>query len=260
MKIFISHTNNDRPLADKIVEKLKSDGHIVHFDADNIRPGASWAAELTNAINSADAVIFLISKSSSENVIFEQELGLAISARYSERQTKIIPILLEKHVQIPFFLRDIIYLDLTESNSEEEFNHKIMQLLSSLKEAEPAGLVESQLYAREAAIAAAKKHLQMEKAFYIEEKKRHFRSLFLWTIMSTFIGLAAVATTLLNIFTDIQYIGIMALIFSMSGFCLALFVFYQQLQSEGKNSKSSEFIESIFSNFEKNKARGAYDD
>lgn len=66
MRIFISYSSPDRPLAEEIQLALLGEGHDVFFDKESLPPGGEYHKRIKSAIILADAFIFLITKNSVE--------------------------------------------------------------------------------------------------------------------------------------------------------------------------------------------------
>lgn len=205
MHIFLSYAHSDKVIVEKFAERLKAVGHEVFFDAQDIQLGASLSAALSAGINAADAVIFFISKSALQSAWFNKELGIAVSNRYSDRQTRIIPVLLDKDATPPFFLNDYLCLDLTSAESEEDINLKIASLAASLKKGEPKGAPESELIQRQREIELEQQFLLAKKIQHEELKKYKARQLFFLTTIVAMFSMTGVVIFLLNTFANVRF-------------------------------------------------------
>jgi TIR domain len=64
MKVFLSYSSAQRPLAEKIVELLDSEGHDVFFDRDSLQAGETFDQRIRKAIGGCQLFIFLVSAES----------------------------------------------------------------------------------------------------------------------------------------------------------------------------------------------------
>jgi hypothetical protein len=82
--LFISHSSEDRPVAEALTRRLAAEGLRSYFlDVDpeqGIRVGRSWERELYTELRRADAVLYLSSASSDVSRWCFAELALARSA------------------------------------------------------------------------------------------------------------------------------------------------------------------------------------
>lgn len=61
MKIFISYASEERPTADELAVRLRTEGHTVFLDQDNLPEGEGYDARIRAAIASCDLFLFLVS-------------------------------------------------------------------------------------------------------------------------------------------------------------------------------------------------------
>lgn len=61
MKIFISYASEERPIADELAVRLRTEGHTVFLDKDNLPEGEGYDAQIRAAIASCDLFLFLVS-------------------------------------------------------------------------------------------------------------------------------------------------------------------------------------------------------
>jgi hypothetical protein len=105
--LFISHSSEDRPVAEALTRRLAAEGLRSYFlDVDpeqGIRVGRSWERELYTELRRADAVLYLSSASSDVSRWCFAELALARSAG-----TPVFPVLLDGGGNHPL-LRDTQY-------------------------------------------------------------------------------------------------------------------------------------------------------
>jgi F0F1-type ATP synthase assembly protein I len=126
MKIFLSFVSRDRGAAEQIIRHLRASGFDIVTGHAEISPGAHWPSELLRAIKSCDAVVVLLSAASlkSEYASFE------ISAAVASKEKILIPVVLEKGLELPFFLRDIHYIDLSNPRDWQEGLDSLVRALT----------------------------------------------------------------------------------------------------------------------------------
>ncbi|PWB47077.1 MAG: hypothetical protein C3F18_12225 [Nitrosomonadales bacterium] len=61
MKIFISYASEERPIADELAVRLRTEGHTVFLDKDNLPEGEGYDAQIREAIATCDLYLFLVS-------------------------------------------------------------------------------------------------------------------------------------------------------------------------------------------------------
>ena len=64
MKIFLSYSSRDTPVAKDINLALEGSGHQVFFDKSSLPPAGDYHARIRSGVDDSDAVVFLISPDS----------------------------------------------------------------------------------------------------------------------------------------------------------------------------------------------------
>ena len=91
MKVFISHSQETKPLARQVVQALKNAGLDVWDDEHEIYPGDNWAKVTGEALEEADAMVVLLTPEALESIIVRREISFAIgNERFADR---LIPVL-----------------------------------------------------------------------------------------------------------------------------------------------------------------------
>ena len=78
-KIFISYSSKERNIADKVKLVLESNGVACWMAPNSIPPGSNYTKEIPIAIESADAVVLILSKSAQESNWVPKEIDSAIN-------------------------------------------------------------------------------------------------------------------------------------------------------------------------------------
>lgn len=67
MKLFLSYASEERSIADALAVRLRTEGHTVFFDRDNLPRGEGYDAQIREAIASCDLFLFLVTPASIES-------------------------------------------------------------------------------------------------------------------------------------------------------------------------------------------------
>ena len=130
--VFLSYSRRNSEAAFRIYDHLQSMGIPVWIDQRSIRPGASYAEEIFLAINSASAVVLLLTASSNESREIHREIQLAANAN-----VPVIPLRLEPvtyHPALGYFLAALQWIDATSDEDRARST-----LLDQLRRLLPAG-------------------------------------------------------------------------------------------------------------------------
>lgn len=64
MRLFITYASEDRPVADELAVRLRTDGHDVFLDKDSLPESEAYDARIREAIADCDLYLFLVSPNS----------------------------------------------------------------------------------------------------------------------------------------------------------------------------------------------------
>ena len=103
--VFISYSTKDLSLVERFRKQLEMQDVRVFVAEYDAQPGQLLTRTIKAAIKRCDLFILLWSKNSSESDFVRDEVALADSL-----EKEIIPIQLEKDIQLPVFIRDLKYL------------------------------------------------------------------------------------------------------------------------------------------------------
>jgi hypothetical protein len=113
MRIFLSHANEDKQAAEAIAFSLRSRGHSVFVDRDELPPGDSYDHRIERAVRSSDAFIFLISPASVASGRYTlTELSYA-RRRWPSPAGRVLPVVIRKTSMddIPSYLKAVTLLE-----------------------------------------------------------------------------------------------------------------------------------------------------
>ncbi len=128
-QVFLSFAQEDKRIAQRIAEALRSSGARVLDDAWELASGDSLQSRVAKSIAASDYLVVLLSTHSVQSRWVQYELQGALLSEMNDRAITVIPVLVD-HVTVPSSLRDRLYLDLTK---DEESG--ITQLLRQLSAA-----------------------------------------------------------------------------------------------------------------------------
>lgn len=104
-KVFLSYSTHDLTLVNQIKQRLTSTAVSVFVAEYSVAPGQPLSATIINEIKTCDLFILLWSQSAKGSEWVPQEIGVATSAGKT-----IVPVLLEKDLALPGFLKEHKYL------------------------------------------------------------------------------------------------------------------------------------------------------
>ena len=128
-RVFLSHNSEDKPFARALAHRLKKQGFLVWIDEAEILFGESLITKISDAIfNDTNHLIAIISKKSVGSAWVKKELEWALTREINNRKLFVIPILIDK-VDLPNYLQDKLYADLSEDEEDEAIYEKLYRTL-----------------------------------------------------------------------------------------------------------------------------------
>jgi WD40 repeat protein len=135
-RVFISHTDADRDLADEVLGWLVDDGHQAYLDHDvraGVGVGELWEQRLHDRLRWADAVVCVVSAAYVQSPWCAAEVGIA-----SARGSRLLPLHAEPEVTHPL-LTAVQYTDLRDRSGAR---HRLREALARLDAAGGLGWVD----------------------------------------------------------------------------------------------------------------------
>ncbi len=126
-KVFISYSRKDKDFVRRLHEALNANGMNAWVDWEGIPLSADWMAEITTAIQSADAFLFIISPDSLNSKVCGDELGLGL--RYNK---KLIPILYRPPEKEQAMHEKIAATNWVYMRAEDNFDATVPKLLEAI--------------------------------------------------------------------------------------------------------------------------------
>ncbi|WP_441241705.1 TIR domain-containing protein [Tardiphaga sp. 768_D3_N2_1] len=113
-RIFISHSERDKKIVDRISVRLRSGGFDVFADHFQLRPGDNFQRKISEELTEAAVVLIVLSKNSFRSEWVQQEFAtIALQQEVSERQRRIVPIKIDE-IPVPSYLAHLQYIDLSQ--------------------------------------------------------------------------------------------------------------------------------------------------
>jgi hypothetical protein len=145
MKVFISYSKKDKPVAFRLAEVLKQHGIAVWIFEDSIEIGDNIFQKTEEGLRSSDVIIAILSKNYVSSKWAMQELSMFMTRKLAEESILVIPALIEE-CDIPVFLRDLFYVDF-----RSDFDAAANRIIRDLKEPRPAPTNQESPASRESA-------------------------------------------------------------------------------------------------------------
>jgi len=201
MRVFLSHSYEDNDIAKKVRNYLAHHDLDVFDDKSDIATGSNLKASINQAISASDAVLFFVSKNSEKSQWVQHEMSLAVNNRLKGKDVKLIPLVLDKNAEIPFFLKDYLYLDMSKSN---DFDISMKKLIEGIKSEQKTSARED-LEAKVADIEIEKEFLKLKYMEHEEFKKFKTRQMFFVSMIVTLVSAIIVSIGLLGWVAKIDY-------------------------------------------------------
>jgi hypothetical protein len=94
-KVFISHSSIDKPFVRRLARRLEKEGFGIWLDERELVAGDSLGKKISEALDSARAVLAVASKASIESRWLEFEVNKATS-RMVKGECRVIPVVIDK--------------------------------------------------------------------------------------------------------------------------------------------------------------------
>lgn len=113
MRLFISYSQRDDGIANKISDALKSVGHEVWKWNETLKPGDNIAKKTQEGIENADVFLLIVSENSLNSKSVMQEFSMLALSEISKRELRIIPVLIDNS-SVPSYLLTYLYIDISK--------------------------------------------------------------------------------------------------------------------------------------------------
>ena len=114
--VFLSYASADREIVRRVANGLSKAGLHLWFDQSSLMPGADWVREIESGLDTADFIVFFISRHSAHSGSAQKELQIALHRQVlGEHGAVLLPVLLEQ-ADVPPLLRQIHWVDMMDRN------------------------------------------------------------------------------------------------------------------------------------------------
>src|SRR4028119_1800105 len=130
-QVFISHSENDNVMVEKVGKSLMREGFTIWTNRTDIKTGTEFQDEINQGIEQADNVVCLISADSIQSKYCQDELAHAFA-----HNKRIISLLIETIdiEQLPPQIRALQFIDFTEHDDAEKCRIATDKLLRALNQ------------------------------------------------------------------------------------------------------------------------------
>ena len=102
MKVFLSHAMADAAQAEDLASRLEAEGFDVWRSDRDLEPGTNWALAIGKALESARAMVVLLSPDSVKSEWVIKEIDFALNS--PKYEWRVIPVLLRPTADFPWIL------------------------------------------------------------------------------------------------------------------------------------------------------------
>jgi len=134
-KVFLSYARADRDRARKLAEHLREAGLEVWDPEQELLPGSDFTSDLKEALDTAEAVVVLISPDAMESRSVSHEIEYALGAKHL--RGRLIPVLIRPTKEIPWILNT---LHMIRYEHPGKTSQHIAELLTQPQDAPPTKL------------------------------------------------------------------------------------------------------------------------
>lgn len=126
--VFISHSSSDKQTAIRIVERLRARGLDVWIDHERIQFGDSIPARIAEGLSACDFILVLISEAFCSSPWCRAEYEPLLKQEIEDGSTLVIPVLLNKDVELPPLLASKRYVRCYGSTKDWEIDSLCSQV------------------------------------------------------------------------------------------------------------------------------------
>ncbi|MDA3853866.1 MAG: toll/interleukin-1 receptor domain-containing protein [Bacteroidales bacterium] len=108
-KIYISYNNQDKDIAHRISDILKSESHEILIDTDILRPGQDITSTLIDALRKSDFMVVIITENSMNSKWVQNEIGAALSYSNERPNFGLLPVVIG-NPEIPESIQHKMYI------------------------------------------------------------------------------------------------------------------------------------------------------
>jgi 5'-deoxynucleotidase YfbR-like HD superfamily hydrolase len=132
MKVFLSHSSNDKLIIRRLNKDLTSHGFETWLDGNEVPHGASIPASISRGLSDSQILVLCISRHSVASKWVAAEWESALSKHLNGDGTKVIPLRLDDSA-VPVFLTQYRYSDFREKDQYEQSLSLLLDTLNIYK-------------------------------------------------------------------------------------------------------------------------------
>ncbi|NGZ99058.1 MAG: hypothetical protein CV089_23605 [Nitrospira sp. WS110] len=139
-RVFLSYARADRDRAQKLAGRLRESGLDVWDPEQDLLPGSDFTSHLKEALDSADAVVVLVSPDAMESRWVSHEIEYALGAKHL--RGRLIPVIVRPTKEVPWILKTFQMIRFEDPGKT---SRQIVELLTNPQDAPPKKTPPSQL-------------------------------------------------------------------------------------------------------------------
>lgn len=128
-KTFISYSHHDKPFVERLCLALEQWNIEFWTPESSLRPGEDFVPKMVLALSEADAIVLVISPNALKSDWVLSEWAVVRARLMSKGMPRIFPILIEKTNELPYFLKTIHWIDMTDPT---RFDEKVAEIASAI--------------------------------------------------------------------------------------------------------------------------------
>lgn len=117
-KIYISYQRDDQPFVIELANRLKSAGHTLSYDVDELTPGADWRTALDTGLKTSEVFVVVLSANTLKSQYVLTEVGAARAYALESNRMLLVPIVID-NAPLPLSIQDIHAIIQPDSNLDE---------------------------------------------------------------------------------------------------------------------------------------------
>jgi hypothetical protein len=183
---FVIFAYKDSDFVLKLRHDLEYRGVPTTSAVDIVRPGLDFAAVIQRAIRESRVILVVLSRWATERPWIYTEISFAVALQMSGEGKVLIPVVIEPTVEIPFFLKNLQFIDLS---TPERYGQGLSLLVEAVRLAEQDPTIErpeEREQAHRALLEAQRQVLELERKVQLEIRRE--RAVLLTSAFSTFLG------------------------------------------------------------------------
>jgi len=185
MKVFLSYSFNDNHIVNLIQNQLHQNNIDTLSLDSNIQPGEMIFERIGDFIKNSQVYLIFLSKNSETNRNVLNERDYIFSEWKNDPSKKIIPIILDKNVNIPLFLDQFVFIDFSNN---EKIQKNMPLLVNSITRTPDRSITGNDVNIHiENYIKTNKERLEFEKIEYKKEFQAKSKKSFLYILIYCYV-------------------------------------------------------------------------